>query len=63
MEIKDIRQFMIWCAEGPSTYPQRKVMFDERKAHMESEIAHMNRTLDMLDEDDDVQAVYTNLEE
>lgn len=48
MEIKDIRQFMEWCAEGPSTYPQRKAMFEERKAHMESEIAKMNRALDML---------------
>ena len=48
MEIKDIRQFLIWCAEGPSTYPQRKAMFEERKAHMEAEIAHMNRALDML---------------
>lgn len=48
MEIKDIRQFMDWCAEGPSTYPQRKTMFEERKAHMEAEIAHMNRALDML---------------
>lgn len=48
MEIKDIRQFMEWCAEGPSTYPQRKAMFEDRKAHMESEIAHMNRALDML---------------
>ena len=48
MEIKDIRQFMDWCAEGPSTYPQRKAMFEERKAHMKAEIAHMNRALDML---------------
>lgn len=48
MEIKDIRRFMDWCAEGPSTYPQRKAMFEDRKAHMESEIAHMNRALDML---------------
>ena len=48
MEIKDIRLFMEWCAEGPSTYPKRKAMFEERKAHMESEIAKMNRTLDML---------------
>ena len=55
MEIRDIRQFMDWCAEGPSTYPQRKAMFEERKAHMEAEIAHMeeeirrmNRALDML---------------
>lgn len=48
MEIKDIRLFMEWCAEGPSTYPQRKAMFEDRKAHMESEIANMNRALDML---------------
>ena len=48
MEIKDIRLFMEWCAEGPSTYPKRKAMFEERKAHMESEIADMNRALDML---------------
>ena len=48
MEIKDIRLFMEWCAEGPSTYPKRKAMFEERKAHMESEIANMNRALDML---------------
>lgn len=48
MEIKDIRLFMEWCAEGSSTYPQRKAMFEERKAHMESEIAKMDRALDML---------------
>ena len=48
MEIKDIRLFMEWCAEGPSTYPKRKAMFEERKVHMESEIAKMNRALDML---------------
>ena len=48
MEIKDIRQFMDWCSEGSSTYPQRKAMFEERKAHMEAEITRMNRTLDML---------------
>lgn len=29
----------------------------------ETALKQMNRTLDMLDEDDDVQAVYTNLEE
>ena len=39
---------MDWCAEGPSTYPQRKAMFEDRKANMESEIAKMNRALDML---------------
>ena len=48
MEIKDIRQFMDWCSEGSSTYPQRKKLFEMQKAHMEEEIARMNRTLDML---------------
>ena len=48
MEIKDIKQFMDWCVEGESTYPQRKAMFEAQKAHMEEEIARMNRTLDML---------------
>ena len=48
MEIRDIKQFMDWCSEGPSTYARRKAMFEERKAHMEAEIAHMNRALDML---------------
>lgn len=48
MEIRDIKQFMDWCSEGSSTYPQRKAMFEERKAHMEAEIRRMNRTLDML---------------
>ena len=48
MEIKDIRQFMDWCVEGPSTYPQRKTLFEEQRSHMETELEQMNRTLDML---------------
>ena len=48
MEIKDIKQFIDWCVEGPSTYPQRKALFETQKAHMEAEIERMNRTLDML---------------
>lgn len=48
MEIKDIRQFMDWCVEGAVTYPQRKALLEEQKAHVEAEIERMNRTLDML---------------
>lgn len=48
MEIRDIRQFMDWCTEGPSTYPQRKAMFEAQRAHMLEEIERMNRSLDML---------------
>ena len=48
LEIKEIKQFMDWCVEGSSTYPQRKALFETQKAHMEAEIERMNRTLDML---------------
>ena len=48
MEIKDIRQFMDWCVEGPDTYPQRKAMFEAQRVHMEAELEQMRRTLDML---------------
>ena len=48
MEIRDIKQFMAWCKEGPATYPQRKELFETQKAHMEEEITRMSRTLDML---------------
>ena len=48
MEIKDIRQFMDWCVESAATYPKRKALLEEQKAHVEAEIERMNRTLDML---------------
>ena len=48
MEIKDIRQFMDWCVEGAATYPKRKALLEEQKAHVEAEIERMNCTLDML---------------
>lgn len=48
MEIKDIKQFMEWCTQGPETYPRRKEMFIKQKENVEAEIARMNRVLDML---------------
>lgn len=48
LEIKDIKQFMDWCVEGASTYPQRKGLFEKQKERLEAEIAHMNQVLDML---------------
>ena len=48
LEIRDIRQFMEWCAQGSSTYPQRRAMFIRQKESVEAEIARMNRVLDML---------------
>ena len=48
LEIKDIKQFMQWCAQGPATYPQRKELLEQTRARVEEEMRAMNRALDML---------------
>ncbi len=48
LEIKDIKKFMEWCVEGPSTYAQRKELFETRKAAVEAEMLQLQKTLDML---------------
>ena len=34
MEIKDIRQFIEWCAMGKETYPQRRAMFQRQRQNI-----------------------------
>lgn len=48
LEIKDIKQFMMWCAEGSSTYAKRRELFVRQKEMVEKEIQRMNTVLDML---------------
>lgn len=48
MEIKDIHQFIEWCAMGKETYPQRRAMFQRQRQNIETEIERMNQALDML---------------
>ena len=48
LEIRDIKQFMQWCSEGPSTYPQRLELFYRRRETIESEIEKLNRALAMI---------------
>ena len=48
LEIKDIKQFMIWCTQGASTYPERKALFEARKRAVEEEMLRLQKTLDML---------------
>ena len=48
LEIKDIKQFMRWCSEGPSTFAQRKQLFEERRKAVEKEMAQLQKTLDLL---------------
>ena len=49
MEIKNIRQFMVWCEEGTSTYQQRLELFQRRRAEVEQELARLKKTLAMID--------------
>lgn len=48
LEIKDIKRFMDWCAEGESTYPNRLALFQRQKQALEEEIEHLNKMMDML---------------
>ena len=48
MEIKDIKQFMAWCALGSETYEQRLKLFQRRKEAVEAEIQRLEKTLAMI---------------
>ena len=48
LEIKDIRRFMDWCAQGRSTYSNRYKLIQEQKERTEKEIEQLKKTLAML---------------
>lgn len=48
LEIKDIKQFMQWCAEGPATYGKRKQLFENRLQAVEAEMQRLQKTQNML---------------
>ena len=48
LEIKEIKQFMAWCAEGSETYTLRRDLFLKRKKAVEEEIERMERTLAII---------------
>ena len=48
LEIKDIKIFMDWCMEGPSTYINRYELIKKQKENVEKEIERLNKALDML---------------
>ena len=49
LEIRDIKQFMQWCSEGASTYPQRLELFRRQRETIEGEIEKLERALAMID--------------
>lgn len=48
MEIKDIKQFMDWCLEGPSTYSNRKKLFEDRKKALEEQLRELEKNIAMI---------------
>lgn len=48
LEIKDIKQFMEWCKEGPKTYENRRNLFVRQKENVEAEIEKLSKVRDML---------------
>ena len=48
LEIKDIKLFMEWCAEGSATYSHRFELIHKQKERVESEIQQLHKALDML---------------
>ncbi len=48
LEIKDIKCFMEWCAEGSSTYSNRFELMQKQKERVEAEIQQLHKTLNML---------------
>lgn len=49
LEIKDIRRFFQWVAEGPSSYQARKQLFETRRDAVKEEIRQLEKTLAMLE--------------
>lgn len=48
MEIKEIKQFMAWCTEGPSTYAQRKELFENRRESLEHDMLELQKNMAMI---------------
>lgn len=48
MQIKDIKQFMHWCAMGDKTLNKRKEMFETQKSNIEKQMKDLQKVLDMV---------------
>ena len=48
MEIKEIKQFMDWCSEGPSTYEKRRDLFEARKNTLEKQMSDLQKNMAMI---------------
>lgn len=49
LELRDIKRFMDWCQEGPSTLHDRLELFREQRRKVDEQIAELERTRAMID--------------
>lgn len=43
LEIREIKQFMQWCAQGEATYPERLELFRRQRESIEEEMERLRR--------------------
>jgi len=48
MQIKEIKEFMHWCALGDKTIAKRKAMFLSQRENIEQEIKELEKALSMI---------------
>ncbi|WP_455126960.1 MerR family transcriptional regulator [Pseudoramibacter alactolyticus] len=48
MQLKDIRQYMQWCAEGDSTYSKRLNLFETQRQNLEIQIHLLEKSMAMI---------------
>lgn len=49
MQLKEIKEFMNWCAMGDSTLNLRKEMFIKQKSSIEAKISELKRALSLIE--------------
>ena len=49
MSLKDMRLYMNYCLEGPSTIPERKAMLDKSKSYLLKKINELNECINFID--------------
>ncbi|MGN0894125.1 MAG: MerR family transcriptional regulator, partial [Succinivibrio sp.] len=49
LQIRDIKQFMLWCKQGAQTYEKRRALFERQKQEVSSQIEQLNLVMAMLE--------------
>lgn len=50
LSIQEMKQYMSFCMEGPSTIPQRKEMLETTREHLLDQIKEIKESIDYIDQ-------------